>query len=171
MTELLRTRSVGHLAVKADVSEDRAVRHRARASAGRPQRWSAHPLALVGERWPTRRRWASPGEVALWVEMFRAAGFVSDTGEPKPALPWTVYRGTVWGRRRGMSWTTDLERARWFAARYAVRHRDGLVFAVDVAPSAVLALVGDPGGRNESEVVVDLALLPTIGRRSVVSDS
>jgi len=69
-----------------------------------------------------------------------------------------------------MSWTTDLERARWFAARYAVRHRDGLVFAVDVEPSTVLALVGDPGGRNESEVVVDLALLPTIGRRSVVSD-
>jgi len=169
MSQRIELSGIGQELVRADRNDGPLILWRWWESGGRRDvgglRRVIAGVWMMAE-WPT-----SALGVALWVEMFRAAGFVSDTGEPKPALPWTVYRGTVWGRRRGMSWTTDLERARWFAARYAVRHRAGLVFAVDVEPSAVLALVGDPGGRNESEVVVDLALLPTIGRRSVVSDS
>lgn len=100
--------------------------------------------------------------VATWVYLFRAAGFVSDDGSPQPTEPLVAYRGATWGRRRGMSWTTDPEQARWFADRFAVLG-PALVFTAEVPPTAVLALIGEEH-RSESEVVVDPALLPPIRR-------
>ena len=105
-----------------------------------------------GAEWPT----AHLG-VAAWVALFRECGFVSDDSRSAPVEPLEAYRGTSWGRRRGMSWTTNLEVARWFAGRYG---RDAHVFRAEVPPGAVLALIGMEGGRNEHEVVVDPSLLP-----------
>ncbi len=73
-----------------------------------------------------------------------------------------VYRGSTWGRRRGMSWTEDRERAEWFADRWNARRTGtALVFKIMVEPEAVLALLAD---RDEAEVVVDPAMLPPIRR-------
>lgn len=87
-------------------------------SATRPPEQLRAVIAGVWQlaQWPTMRL-----GVATWVALFCAAGFVSDTGEPPPAEPWIVYRGTTWGRRRGMSWTTSLETAQFFAARLRAR--------------------------------------------------
>ncbi len=101
-----------------------------------------------------------------WVSMFRTAGFVTDDEKyrPFPTEPLTVYRGTTWGGRRGMSWTEDRERAGWFAGRW---NPTALVFEVRIDPAAVLARLGVPGGRDEHEVVVDPVMLPPIGRRCI----
>ncbi len=114
--------------------------------------WSAEwPAAALGQR--------------EWISLFRTAGFVADDGRQVPAEPMKVYRGSTWGRRRGMSWTEDRARAEWFAARWNARETGaGLVFETTVQPEAVLALIGIEGGRDEAEVVVDPAMLPPILR-------
>lgn len=66
----------------------------------------------------------------------------------------TVYRGAAPGYERGMSWTTDLERARWFANRFNQGHE---VFVAEVPREAVLARFGR---RGEDEVVIDPDYLP-----------
>ena len=106
--------------------------------------------------------------VGAWISLFRECGFVSDDDQPAPMAPLEAYRGTSWGRRRGMSWTTNLEVARWFAGRYTSHGREAHVFRAEVPPGAVLALIGMEGGRNEHEVVVDPSGLPRLGRDSIV---
>lgn len=103
---------------------------------------------------------------ARWVELVRTAGFLARPARPAPTEPTSIYRGSSWGRRRGMAWTTDPECARRFAQRWtAAGAAPGLVFATVVAPDAVLAIIED---RGEAEVVVDPARLPPLGKASVV---
>jgi len=116
--------------------------------------------------WSTAEWPASIIGVDEWVRMFRAVGFVADDDEPPPAAPLELYRGTTWGRRRGMSWTRDIDRARWFARR--LQQDDGLVFRLLVPAEAVLAFVGFEG-RTENEVVVDPRVLPPVGRSAIVT--
>lgn len=99
-----------------------------------------------------------------WVEMFRRAGFVSETGRPAPTEPMTIHRGSTWGHRRKMAWTTDESMAGWFADRWRSRGLEAMVFTVTVEPAAVLAFVDAHDGRGESEVVVDPAMLPPVRR-------
>jgi hypothetical protein len=89
----------------------------------------------------------------MWLAMFRAIGYTCD-GEPaeRPAERVTLYRGVLGTATvRGMSWTTDLEKAWWFARR----HSDlGVAMVYQSIPpvTSLLAYIGD---RNESEYVVD----------------
>jgi hypothetical protein len=53
---------------------------------------------------------------------------------------------------RGMSWTTNLTKARWFADRLAILKTPTFVFEVTVPSPAVLATIA---GRQENEVVVN----------------
>jgi hypothetical protein len=112
--------------------------------------------------WPERKL-----STIEWVDLFRTAGFVSDPPDrQRPTEPLTIYRGTTWGRRRGMAWTEDPERAEWFAGRWASwRTGEGLVFKATIDPAGVLALID---GRKEAEVVIDPACLPPLGRAAVV---
>lgn len=92
----------------------------------------------------------------LWVELFEVAGFISDTGQPRPAAPLTIYRGAGDEMSaRGMSWTTDLALAEWFGCY----RRKGHVYVTTVEPDAVLALIdavrtGREEQGAETEVVV-----------------
>jgi hypothetical protein len=144
---------------------------------------------LIGEAWDS----ADYPEQALgketWIEMFRECGIVHTKGKRRkpPTKPLDIYRGAVWNRRRGMSWTTDRAQAQKFAERCSLiaahaypRHgmaisrlgipypkelTRGMVFSASIAPEYVLAMFDD---RNEAEVVIDPAGLPPIGRRPVV---
>lgn len=91
------------------------------------------------------------GTVVRW---FRRAGFVSDDpAVQRPTEPITVWRGTQTCRSadgRGVSWTTDRDKARWFAARFAI-DEPGWVWEATVPPSGVLGMFTD---RGEEEVVV-----------------
>lgn len=102
-----------------------------------------------------------------WLEVFEEVGFVSDIGRPRPAAPLTIYRGAGDEMSaRGMSWTTDLALAEWFA-----RRRGGHVYMTTVEPDAVLALIdGVRTGREEqgakTEVVVHPDRLGEITRQA-----
>src|SRR6266851_4461812 len=86
------------------------------------------------------------------VRMFRGAGFVSDDPElTAPTEIMEVYRGAEPRRRRGLSWTRDLERAKWFAQRWNILGRPGQVYAAGVSTRNVLGMFTQ---RGESEVVV-----------------
>lgn len=67
------------------------------------------------------------------------------------ALPEVVqlYRGAPPRFARGMSWTTDWHKARWFADRF---HNGGVVYTARVAKAQFLAFLL---GRGESEAVID----------------
>ena len=60
-----------------------------------------------------------------------------------------IYRGAPPKRKQGMSWTTSLDQARWFARRFC---NGGVVFTTTVPKTKVLAQFL---GREESEVVID----------------
>ena len=67
----------------------------------------------------------------------------------------TVYRGVnQGGKPSGLSWTTDKEKAEWFANRWSnFGVKDGEVYVMLITdPSCVLAYFSD---RNESEVIID----------------
>lgn len=107
----------------------------------------------------------------LWVSWFRHAGFLTDVpGGELPREPLTMHRGATWGRRRGMAWTLDLEKARWFAARtFLFGEMQGMLYTTTIAPTYVLAFFNGPESRREAEIVVDPAGLPPIRKGPVVA--
>lgn len=124
--------------------------------------------ALLPQAWSSAEFPQHHLGVAQWVELFRTAGFVSDLGRLAPTESMHVFRGTTWGRRRGMAWTRDVEKARWFAQRFVAIGAPAHVFECVVEPIAVLAIIDDPDGRNEAEVVVDPRLLPPLRRTAIL---
>jgi hypothetical protein len=84
-------------------------------------------------------------------EKLRALGDLLPAGPP-----WTVYRGVAGKRRarrvRGWSWTSDLDRAWWFAERFP-SFGDPAVFVATIEREHILFYTDD---RNEKEFVLDL---------------
>jgi len=62
----------------------------------------------------------------------------------------TVHRGFVHGHQLGISWTTDLVKAKWFARRFCVGSQRPAVATDIIRKSDVWAVVT---GRGESEVL------------------
>lgn len=95
-----------------------------------------------------------------WRELFGNATWwgerppVSDPpGLPAPTEDLTVYRGATEQTALGMAWTTDPDKAGWFADRLGMFGFVGAgVYVAVVPPSGVWALIG---ARQEREVVVD----------------
>lgn len=96
---------------------------------------------------------ASPLGVGRLIAAFRRVGFVTDTeGLEPPSSPLLVFRGTGASRRWfALGWTTDEERAEWFARRFLSR-QPGTVFTAMVPPEGVLGMLN---ARKESTVIVD----------------
>jgi hypothetical protein len=66
-----------------------------------------------------------------------------------------------------MSWTTEVDKARWFADRWhRTTGRATYVYTTTAEPAAVLADVAavEPGGRLEAEIVVDPSMLGRLRR-------
>lgn len=96
---------------------------------------------------------------AKLVKMFMRYGFLTDSDEDakhpieRPTEPLTIYRGVHRASdMRGLSWTLDLSRARWFAGRLLTGRSKALTYKAVIDPKGVLARFD---GRNESEVVVN----------------
>jgi hypothetical protein len=124
--------------------------------------WFAEDLDVTGLRALLPSAWSGAEfpercvKSDQWVGWFHEIGFFSDLGRPQPSDAITVYRGSTWERRHGMSWTTDDAIARRFADPTGF-HGFGLthyLLRAVVTPVDVLAFIDDvrPG---ESEVVVD----------------
>lgn len=100
-----------------------------------------------------------------WIAMFEKAGYTHD-GQPadRPSEPVRLFRGctseVIFNEdnyleidpRFGMSWTSDVDTARRFAAGIRGRAR-GNVYAAVVQPEHLLAYLG-PQHRDESEFIV-----------------
>jgi len=90
--------------------------------------------------------------------MFRDAGFVTDNAQRVIAArrrSLTVWRGAAPRHSKGMSWTLDIDQARWFAHRELTvfGYDDAAVFKAKVPRPHVLAMFFEK--RAESEVVVN----------------
>jgi hypothetical protein len=98
-----------------------------------------------------------------WVQMFRAAGFLSvPHGLSRPTSALTVFRGASVERRAGMSWTLDVNRADQFRQRHSW-HAPSAIYRAVVCPAAVFALL-EQRGESPPEVVVDPQMLTQIDR-------
>lgn len=73
----------------------------------------------------------------------------------------TIYRGVRKGSKKvkGMSWTTDLKTADFFARRFMDGHSRGDVYKGTISKSDILACFQE---RNENEIVVDTRCLRNI---------
>lgn len=101
-----------------------------------------------------------------WLPMFRKAGFVTDVGGvERPGSALQVFRGTTWGRRRRMAWTSDVGKALWFARRTSLFGLSGVLVGAVAPPDGILGIFHD---RSESEVVVDPASLTSVKRIEAV---
>lgn len=110
--------------------------------------------ALLPHTWAVASNFVSMyAGTDTFVKLFERTGFVSDLdGVTRPDEPIDVYRG-VTGRQsylgRGMSWTLDLDKARWFAHRHDhLTHPmfqgehpiEPTVWQAIASPAAILAL-------------------------------
>ena len=101
---------------------------------------------------PTRQR-------SAWLTLFEIVGYVSDTEEALEG-DLRVFRG--WCRppeARGMSWTLDIEKARWFAHRCAPLGGRARVYEATVQAADVLGYFTE---RGESEIVVSPRSLQSV---------
>ena len=106
---------------------------------------------------------SSVGDDETWEMLFSIAGvdsgkYLDDEGDmqPRNLLPstLTLYRGAHTTRIKGMSWTSDLERAKWFATRLG--DKDMGVYTITVPSDLVL---GKFDRRGESEYVIDTSMI------------
>jgi hypothetical protein len=114
-------------------------------------------LALILREWWNMMEGVRPRDA---IDLFRRAGFVTDSRQHLPKGTLTIYRGVPMSRRRlGLSWTLNLETARFFAARG--RSEPGPTYAAEVDSADVLAYFTT---RNEAEVIVDPTTLLNVRR-------
>lgn len=108
------------------------------------------------------RAWTGPEfpeanlDTGLWRAMFRRVGYLTDDGPADRPLGFVgpLWRGATHDRRLGMAWTTDRDRAVWFADRFGTALGDEAhVWRLDtVRAGRVLARFD---GRSEAEVVLN----------------
>ena len=98
-----------------------------------------------------------PGQVAPaygWITLFEYCGYIVDEERVERAddLPelLTLYRGAIPKYRRGLAWTSDIKKAKFFANRFnSTSDKQGVVWKVTVPRELVLARFTD---RNESDI-------------------
>ena len=119
-------------------------------------------LVLNDLREALLRWWPSLDHTWEWrdalLNIFRRVGYLGTA--PPPQAPVSVHRGVSTAEHRdGLSWTTDFERARWFAtdSRNAGGAEQGFVYSLEAPPEIVLGRFTD---RSEDEYVLDFELLP-----------
>lgn len=92
----------------------------------------------------------------LWLQLFLECGFISDDSKLQaPTEDLIVYRGSTLDNIHGMSWTTCLTTAKFFAEvyypeRFGRNAEETRVFTATVPPQSILARFS---GRDESEVI------------------
>lgn len=97
-----------------------------------------------------------PIPVSTWRAMFQAANYTHDFHlAARPRWPMRRYRGAVKANREGLSWTTRLDQAVYFARSRQGPRQFGDVWQTTAPPSRVLAFITDEG-----EYVIDARGLP-----------
>jgi hypothetical protein len=117
--------------------------------------------ALVFDGW-TLTEWPSQIGLRYWRTVFDKVGFVCNDEEceihpeeTQATVPLTCYRASFSSDKRGLSWTTDLERAEWFANRGDMTGKGRVmrIWQCEVPADRQYAHLCN---RKESEVVADV---------------
>lgn len=78
----------------------------------------------------------------------------------------TIYRGTHDEKNsKALSWTTDYERAKWFATRF---HEDGFVLTATINKKDIVAFFN---ARNENELIVDFNKIKNLNVEKILNIS
>jgi hypothetical protein len=96
----------------------------------------------------------SDGDPAVWESLFAACDQkrLFGLGSPVTFASATVYRGSVVGSRRGLSWTPSRQRAEWFAKRWQdPALGGGELYEVDIVRANILVYLKD---RHDEEIIV-----------------
>ena len=115
------------------------------------ERFEAAVLALYGR---LNAPFASGGDPAVWNGLFAACDptRLYHLGIPVSFSATTVFRGSLSGFQRGLSWTPERQRAEGFAQRWQDPSQGGgEVFEVDVSRGNVLVCLQH---RHETEVIL-----------------
>lgn len=109
--------------------------------------------AVIGPAWSAAEYPDQNLDRGTWRYLFRKSGFTVD-GKPadRPDGPLTLWRGSVPGRRRDWSWSTDRGVAEGYANGTAARRPQGRLYRVVAPPEALLCA---NNGRDEAEYVID----------------
>ena len=104
---------------------------------------------------------SSEGDTAVWNSLFSHCDRhrLSQLGEPIPSVIGRVYRGSVSGCRKSLSWTPDRQSARRFADRWQGSSMGGgEIYEVDISSSEILIYRHN---RGEQEVLLSPQFIET----------
>jgi len=96
----------------------------------------------------------SGSDVAMWSDLFEACDNESlyKLGDPVTFASTTVYRGSVMGIKRSLSWSADRQKAKWYAERWQDPVGGGEIYEVDITKRDVLVYLEQS---REAEIIVD----------------
>jgi len=97
---------------------------------------------------------SSGGDAAVWNTLFAACDTTRlySLGNPITFSSATVYRGSVSGCTRSLSWTPDRQRAEWFAERWKNPSLGGgELYEVDIVKTNILVSLQH---RHEEEIIL-----------------
>lgn len=75
-----------------------------------------------------------------WLPYFEDTGFITNCGIERPTEEVLLYRGTTPLVKQGMSWTPNLEEARFFANGECISGMKKNVYKMTVSPDSILAI-------------------------------
>lgn len=98
---------------------------------------------------------------AMWLRLFGRVGYFHDADHgidltPPEEVP-TLWRGAISSRRKGLAWTSDRERAEWFANRWAPGgpFKQAHLWTYPAGSVPARRVLARFDGRGENEWVID----------------
>lgn len=98
-------------------------------------------LALYGK---LNAPFSSGGDFTVWNNLFETCDTTKlyKLGDPITVVPGKVYRGSVSGFKRSLSWTPDKQRAEWFAERWQDQSLGGgKLYELNISKTNILIYV------------------------------
>jgi len=113
---------------------------------------------------------STPDDIPTWSSFFKQCDEkrLHQKGDPVSFSTSTVYRGSVIGSARSLSWSPDRERALWFADRW--KNPDlggGQIYEVDITPAVLLVYLTD---KHEQEMILTPDFIETAEIRKLAAD-
>jgi hypothetical protein len=109
----------------------------------------------------TNSPFLSGGEYAVWVNLFQSCDTekLYALGDPFPLQLATVYRISITGIEKGLSWTLSRKKIQSFEDRWQEQGIGrGKVYALDITRKNILVYLK---GRQEEEVILDTEFIKT----------
>jgi hypothetical protein len=109
----------------------------------------------------TNSPFLSGGDIAVWINLFQScdAEKLYAQGDPFPLQSATVYRISITGIEKGLSWTLSRKKIQSFEDRWQEQGiGKGKVYALDVTRKNILVYLK---GRQEEEVILDTEFIKT----------